>query len=76
MLADSRVPVEGSLQLIESLHSRWVALLNSMSDEAFQRKLIHPESGEWTLDKLLALYAWHSRHHTAHITSLREREGW
>ena len=76
MLADSRMPVDVSLRLIEDLHSRWVTLLNSMSHEAFQRKLVHPESGDWTLDKMLGLYAWHSRHHTAHITSLREREGW
>jgi hypothetical protein len=47
-----------------------------MDDDAFGRKFIHPETGEWTLEGALALYAWHSRHHTAHITSLREREGW
>jgi hypothetical protein len=75
-LADSKLPVDVSLRLIEDLHQRWVAVLNSMSEEAFQRKLLHPESGDWTLEKILGLYAWHSRHHTAHITSLREREGW
>jgi uncharacterized damage-inducible protein DinB len=75
-LADAQLPIEDSLKIIEGVHSRWAALLNSMSDEDFQRKLNHPESGEWTLEKFLALYDWHSKHHTAHITSLRERNGW
>lgn len=75
-LADSKLPVEDSLKIIEGIHTRWAALLNSMSDADFQRKLNHPESGEWTLDKFLGLYDWHSKHHTAHITSLRERNGW
>ncbi len=47
-----------------------------MSDEDFERKLNHPESGEWTLHKMLEQYAWHSKHHTAHITELRKRENW
>jgi uncharacterized damage-inducible protein DinB len=75
-LADSEMPVEVSLKLIEGLHSRWASLLESMSDADFQKRLNHPETGEWTLEKMLAMYAWHSQHHTAHITSLREREGW
>jgi uncharacterized damage-inducible protein DinB len=75
-LADSRLPVSVSLRLIEDIHSRWVTVLNSMTDEEFARKLVHPESGEWTLEKMLGLYAWHSRHHTGHITSLRDREAW
>ena len=75
-LADSRLPIEDSLKIIEGVHSRWTALLNSMTDKDFQKRLNHPESGEWTLEKFLALYAWHSKHHTAHITSLRERNGW
>jgi uncharacterized damage-inducible protein DinB len=75
-LADSFLPIEPSLQIIEGLHLRWAALLNSMSGEDFQRKLSHPESGEWTLGKMLGLYAWHGRHHTAHITKLRERNHW
>ena len=76
LLADSRLPVEDSLKIIEGVHSRWTSLLNSMTDEDFQRKLNHPESGEWTIEKFLALYDWHSRHHTAHINSLRQRNGW
>jgi uncharacterized damage-inducible protein DinB len=75
-LDDSRLPVEVSLKMIEALHTRWLTLLNSMSESDFQKKFIHPVTGEWTLDGALALYAWHSRHHTAHITSLRERKGW
>ena len=75
-LSDSRMPVEISLKLIEAVHARWVNLLESMTDEDFQRKLNHPESGEWILEKMLGLYAWHSLHHTAHVTNLRERNGW
>ena len=76
MLGDAKLPVDVSLRLIAAVHERWVALLESMSEQDYQRKLIHPESGEWTLDGFLAMYAWHSRHHTAHITSLRDRMGW
>ncbi|MBC7900695.1 MAG: putative metal-dependent hydrolase, partial [Saprospiraceae bacterium] len=75
-LDDSKMPVETSLKIIEGLHARWTELLQSMSDADFDRRLIHPETGEWTLEKLLAMYAWHGRHHTAHITKLRERKAW
>ncbi len=75
-LADSKLPVGVSLSLIDGLHQRWAAMLNSMSDADFNREFEHPESGKWTLESALAMYAWHSRHHTAHITHLREREGW
>ncbi|MGH7782968.1 MAG: YfiT family bacillithiol transferase [Candidatus Binatia bacterium] len=75
-LGDSKLPVDVSLKLIETLHSRWAALLDSMSDADFNRTFIHPETGEWTLDGVLALYAWHGKHHTTHITRLRERNGW
>jgi uncharacterized damage-inducible protein DinB len=75
-LGDSKLPVDVSLRLIDGLHTRWAAMLNSMSDADFQKKLNHPESGEWTLDTMLGLYAWHSRHHTAHITNLRHRSNW
>ncbi len=75
-LADSRLPVNVSLKLLEAIHLRWISLLESMTDEDFKKTLIHPDSGEWTVEKFLALYAWHSRHHTAHITHLRERNGW
>lgn len=76
-LADSRwLPVEISLAMVEALHARWVALLESMSDEDFQRGFEHPELGRQNLAKALALYDWHSRHHTAHILNLRARQGW
>lgn len=75
-LGDSKLPVDVSLKLIDAIHTRWSALLDSMSDQDFQKQFIHPETGAWTLDGALALYAWHSKHHTGHITSLRERMRW
>jgi uncharacterized damage-inducible protein DinB len=75
-LPDSRLPVDVSLALIEALHTRWVALLESLSDEDFRKGYDHPERGHETLAKSLAMYDWHSRHHTAHITCLRARQGW
>jgi uncharacterized damage-inducible protein DinB len=75
-LPDSKLPVDASLKIIEGVHERWGQLLDSMSDEQYKREFIHPETGTWTLEKVLALYAWHSRHHTAHITKLRENKGW
>jgi len=72
----SSLPVEVSLTFIAALHARWVALLESMSEDDFQRGFNHPEMGRQNLAKSLALYDWHSRHHTAHITSLRARQGW
>jgi hypothetical protein len=58
------------------LHGRWVALLESMAEEDFQKGFVHPERGRQKLGTTLALYDWHSRHHTAHITGLRTRQGW
>jgi hypothetical protein len=75
-LADSRGLPEVSLTMIEALHMRWVALLESLSDEDFQKGYAHPQMGRQNLATGLALYDWHSRHHTAHITSLRARQGW
>jgi len=75
-LADSKLPISVSLRIIEGIHERWTALLESLTDDDFQKTLVHPESGEWTVEKFLALYAWHSRHHTAHIRRLCERNGW
>lgn len=65
-----------SLALLESLHQRWLVLLRSLAPSDWQKKLRHPESGLMTLDKALSIYGWHGRHHVAHITSLRERNGW
>jgi hypothetical protein len=69
-------PVETSMALLEALHERWVNLLRSMSPSDFARTVNHPDHGLIHLDRLLAIYAWHGRHHVAHITSLRERMGW
>lgn len=75
-LSDSEMDPSVSLQLIDSVHRRFANLLENMSDSDFARTLDHPETGAWELSNMLALYAWHSKHHTAHITSLRERNGW
>jgi uncharacterized damage-inducible protein DinB len=75
-LADNRLPIGASLKIIDGVHQRWTALLESLNEEDFNKTLIHPDSGEWTVAQFLALYAWHGLHHTAHITALRERHGW
>jgi len=75
-LADSAGPIEGSLNMLESLHERWVRLLESMDENAWQRTFRHPALGVVRLEQNLALYAWHGKHHVAHITALRERMGW
>ncbi|HUX33737.1 MAG TPA: putative metal-dependent hydrolase [Gemmatimonadaceae bacterium] len=78
-LPDSRSPlVAESLALLDALHARWVFLLRAMTPADFGRTLVHPEhpGSPMTLDVLLAIYAWHGRHHVAHITALRERIGW
>lgn len=76
-LPDTRLPVDVSLQLLRSLHARWVALYRDMPDTSWPRVFRHPEYREaLTLDWQVQMYAWHSRHHVAHITALRQREGW
>ena len=76
-LDDSRsTPIEVSLALLESLHTRWDLLWRSLKPEDFSRKLIHPDHGERTIDWLVFVYAWHGPHHTAHITELRKRNNW
>jgi uncharacterized damage-inducible protein DinB len=69
-------PIEVSLDLLESLHARWVRLLESMTEADFARRFHHPESGTMSLDTYLSGYALHCRHHVAHITRLRGRMGW
>ncbi len=71
-----RGPIDMSLRLLESIHVRWVACIRALPAESFARAFRHPELGTMTLDEQLAMYAWHGRHHVAHITSLRERMGW
>jgi uncharacterized damage-inducible protein DinB len=76
-LDDSRTaPIEVSLAMLESLHKRWVLLMKSLAPADFARTFRHPEIGLVSLAKNVCLYAWHGRHHTSHITSLRERMGW
>lgn len=76
-LADYRLtPVEVSLQLLESLHTRWVGLLRSLTPADFSRVFMHQEKGAVRLEQQIASYAWHGRHHVAHITALRKRNGW
>ena len=76
-LADSSsTPIEVSLALLESLHTRWDVLWRSLKPQDFSRKLIHPDHGERTIDWLVFVYAWHGQHHTAHITELRKRKNW
>jgi uncharacterized damage-inducible protein DinB len=73
----SKLPINLSITLLFALHERWVALLQSLSDQQWKRVVFHPEQKkELSLWELLAMYAWHGRHHTAHITALRERMGW
>lgn len=76
VLHDVSAPVEWSLQIIESVHARWVMLLQSMDEGQWQRGFVHPENGRIGLEHAVMLYAWHSRHHLAHITHLRAREKW
>lgn len=76
-LADTQsTPIEVSLVLLENLHDRWVRLLRSLGPEDWKREFRHPEMGVVTLERNLALYAWHSKHHVAHITELRKKMGW
>ena len=70
-LPDAVLPVEPSLDLLDALHKRWVGLLEAMTERDFQRTFVHPESGSWRLDQYLAQYAWHGRHHVAHIRSIK-----
>lgn len=76
-LTDARTgPVEMSLTLLDAIHVRWTALLRTLSEDDLARTFRHSELGSLRLDKVLALYAWHGRHHAAHITALRHRMGW
>ena len=72
-----RTPAEVSLALLDALHTRWVTLLRSLDEAQLQRAFFHPEHQRLiTVERLIAMYAWHGRHHVAHITNLRSRKGW
>jgi len=76
-LPDTRAtPVDVSLTLLDTLHKRWAILLSGMKDADFARTFKHPDWGAISLDRTLALYSWHGRHHVAHVTTLRERMEW
>lgn len=76
-LDDARhMAVAPSLSLLAALHARWGRLARALSEADWQRAVRHPQHGRLTVDGAMALYAWHGRHHTAHITALRDREGW
>lgn len=76
-LPDARsAPIDLSLALLDALHERWVYLMRAMSEEDWARRYEHPEGGTMPLTRVLAMYAWHGRHHVAHITRLRERKAW
>jgi hypothetical protein len=71
-----QAPIEMSLALLDSLHQRWMLMLRKLTEADFTRTFLHPELGAMSLEKNVALYAWHGRHHVAHVTSLREKMGW
>src|SRR5438270_9890962 len=76
-LEDSRTtPVEVSLSMTDAVHHRWNVLMRAAKPQDFARTLRHPEMGPMNLDALLQLYYWHGQHHVAHVTRLRERNGW
>jgi uncharacterized damage-inducible protein DinB len=75
-LADASAPAEWSLEIIESVHARWVMLLQSLTEAEWHRGFKHVERGPMALDYATMLYAWHSLHHVAHINSLRTKQGW
>ncbi|MFE8699884.1 YfiT family bacillithiol transferase [Cytobacillus sp. FJAT-54145] len=75
-LDDYKLPIEVSLTLLEALHTRWTQFLRSLSPEDMQKTFIHPDSGEVSVGRNIGIYAWHGRHHLAHITTLCSRKGW
>jgi DinB superfamily len=76
LLPDAAAPIAFSLSLLEHLHERWVYLWRRLTTDDWDRLFYHPELGDMRVDELLALYAWHGKHHVAHISRLRDREGW
>ncbi len=75
-LPDSKLPIELSLAILDGMHARLDALLRSLTPEQFARPFLHPAGGPQTIEFWCALYDWHGRHHTAHVTMLRQREQW
>jgi len=75
-LPDARLPLAPSLEILCGVHGRLVALLEALPEAAYARPLVHPVNGAHTVDTMVALYAWHGRHHVAHVTGVAQREGW
>lgn len=75
-LPDARLPIDVSLRMLDAIHERWTALLRALPAARFAVPYQHPESGPQTLDTSISTYSWHGRHHVAHITELRRRNGW
>jgi hypothetical protein len=75
-LHDSAAPIHWSLSLLEGLHARWVMLSQSLTEAQLQRAYLHPINGPTTIETATLMYAWHSRHHVAHITHLRRSMDW
>jgi hypothetical protein len=76
-MADSLMAPDLSLAILDGVHARWSRLIGALTDEQFNRTFFHPELGEeQSLDRQVQQYAWHSRHHLAHVTGLRQRQGW
>jgi uncharacterized damage-inducible protein DinB len=76
-LPDARLaPVAVSLNLLYALHHRWLLLLSSLDASDMARTFVHPERGPTPLVDAVSLYAWHGRHHTAQITTLRQQKSW
>jgi hypothetical protein len=77
VMADGRLPPDPSLGIVDGVHARWTALIRGLREEQFARTFFHPELGAaQSLDRQVQHYAWHGRHHVAHVTRLRERQGW
>ena len=75
-LSDYNLPIDTSLLLLENLHQRWTTLLRSLTPVDMEKTFIHPDSGEVSVGENIGIYAWHGKHHLAHITSLCNRKGW
>jgi uncharacterized damage-inducible protein DinB len=76
LLPDVHAPAEWSLEIVEAVHGRWVMLLQALEPEQWQRGYKHQERGASTIEAVTLLYAWHSKHHVAHVLALRQRMGW
>ncbi len=75
-LADSKLPIELSLRILDGVHQRLDALVAALTPADYAKTFVHPDNGITRLDNWVQLYAWHSRHHVAHVTELRKNRGW